>query len=204
MNEPKRIGRREALKWITTVTGIIWTMDSTMLQATSNKGYGNDPDLKNHSIKWPRTFSKEQLQTINAICDVIIPEDNISPSASQVGVGDFIDEWISAPYPNFQKDRNLILDGINWFNTMAQKQFGTRFELLSVEQQTQICDVICCLPKAACGFKQQAQFFTKIRYLTMGAFYTTEEGMKDVQYLGNEPLSEFKAPPDNVLKHVGL
>ena len=48
---------------------------------------------------WPLTLTKEQRATATALCDLIIPADDTSPAASSVGVVDFIDEWISAPYP---------------------------------------------------------------------------------------------------------
>ena len=34
-----------------------------------------------------------------------------APSASSLGVPDFVDEWVSAPYPDQVKDRPIILDG---------------------------------------------------------------------------------------------
>lgn len=207
--EPRRIGRREALKWIAVAGSAIWTMDSAMgLDAlerlTSIPTLGTDPDLINPKVPWPRTLTKEQLRTVNALCDVIIPEDDRSPAASRVGVGDFIDEWVSAPYPAFQNDRNIIVEGIKWIEAEAQKRFKNDFASLSEGQQHQICDSICYLPKAEPALKQPARFFSKMRHMTMGGFYTTDEGMKDIQYIGNIPMQQFDGPPPKVLKHLGL
>jgi len=47
---------------------------------------------------------------------MIIPADNASPGASAEGVPDFIDEWISSPYPAQAGDRRLVLDGLKWID----------------------------------------------------------------------------------------
>ena len=60
---------------------------------------------------WPLTLGPAARLTTAALCDLIIPADAVSPSASAVGVVDFIDEWISAPYPQQRADRALILRG---------------------------------------------------------------------------------------------
>ncbi|MBT8488759.1 MAG: gluconate 2-dehydrogenase subunit 3 family protein, partial [Gemmatimonadetes bacterium] len=56
-----------------------------------------DPDLVSPSVPWARTLSQTDLAALAVLCDVIIPADERSPSASAVGAQDFIDEWVSAP-----------------------------------------------------------------------------------------------------------
>ena len=46
--------------------------------------------------------------------DILLPEDSQLPSASQVGVVEVLDEWISAPYPDQQQDRTLLLAGFSY------------------------------------------------------------------------------------------
>jgi len=60
------------------------------------------------------------------------------------------------------------------------------------------------LPDAKPELKAGAKFFAKFRDLTAGGFYTTPEGMKDVGYIGNVPLAEFKNPPPEVLTKLGI
>jgi hypothetical protein len=52
--------------------------------------------------------------------------------------------------------------------------------------------------------KKAAQFFARFRDLVAGGFYTTPEGMKDIQYLGNVPLTKFDGPPPEVLAYLKL
>ncbi|MBT5169846.1 MAG: gluconate 2-dehydrogenase subunit 3 family protein, partial [Opitutales bacterium] len=40
--------------------------------------------------------------------------------------------------------------------------------------------------------------------LTMGGYYTTDHGTREVGYVGNVALASFDGPPPEVLKHLGL
>ncbi len=43
-----------------------------------------------------------------------------------------------------------------------------------------------------------------MRDLTATGFYTTLEGTKDLQYIGNTPQFGFKGPPKEVLEYLKL
>jgi hypothetical protein len=175
--------------------------------AAHAKGYGTDPDLiKTYKPGelWPLTFTPGQRRTAHALCDIIIPADEHSPSASAVGVVDFIDEGVSAPYPRQRRDRQTILEGFDWLDAESTRRFAGSFAALAIEQQDAICRDICHAAKAAPAFATAAKFFATYRNLTAGGFYTTPAGMKDVGYVGNVPLARFDGPPLEVLKAAGL
>ena len=155
---------------------------------------------------WPLTLTDAQRQTARVLCDLIIPADPSSPSASEVGVVDFIDEWISAPYKAQRHDRVTILQGLAWLDTEAASRYAPThsFVALTPDQQTAICDDICSAEKAQPHFAKAAKFFARYRDLTAGGFYTTPQGRQDLQYVGNVPLTHFDGPPPEVLKKVGL
>ena len=208
MDDVMRMDRREAIKWMLTASASLSVLDSASFAASASKqGYGTDPNLMRvykPGDLWPLTFSKSQHRTVSALCDVILPADDKSPSASQLKVPDFLDEWISAPYPRQQEDRKVILAGLSWLEEESKKRFHKNFSELSETQQHQICDQICSVDKASPSMKTAAQFFNKFRELAMGGFYSTPEGAKDIQYLGNVPLAKFDGPPPEVLKYLGL
>ena len=142
---------------------------------------------------WPLTLTKEQRVTATALCDLIIPADDTSPAASSVGVVDFIDEWISAPYPEHAVDRKTVLDGLSQVETEAQRRFNTTFAKLSTQQMSTIADAIVTEP-----------FFVRYRALTAGGFYTTPVGVRDLKYVGNVAMTTFEGPTQDVLKRLGL
>lgn len=208
----QRMERREAIKWMMAAATSAALLGSSGIgaesaSAPSGKGYGSDPDLlKDYKPGdvWPLTMNATQRQNAAALCDVIIPADAKGPAASAVRVHDFIDEWISAPYPGHDEDRKLILEGLAWIDTAAQKRFGGDFVNLGVRQKHAICDDICFLPRAKPEFQQAARFFKRYRDLTAGGYYTTPEGMKDLGYVGNVALEKFEGPTPEVLKKLGL
>jgi hypothetical protein len=153
---------------------------------------------------WPLTLSDGARLTTAALCDLIIPADDVSPAASAVGVVDFIDEWISAPYPQQRGDREVVLAGLAWIEDESRKRFGQAFHAVSEAQRAAIADDICSAARAAPQFAKAANFFAKFRDLTAGGFYTTPIGMKDIGYTGNVPLERFDGPPIEALKKAGL
>jgi len=213
--------RRTTLKWVLAAAGamagpqrVVYGLERadspTHVQDTpASKGYGADPDLSKFykpGELWPLTLTGPQRDTARVLCDLIIPADPSSPSASEVGVVDFIDEWISAPYPRQRQDRVIILNGLAWLDKEAASRYApsTSFAALTHEQQTVICDDICLVEKAKPHLAEAARFFASYRDLTAGGFYTTPQGRQDVRYVGNVPMTHFDGPPPEVLKKVGL
>ena len=182
-------------------------------QATNPMARGDlwDPDLLSPVIPWERQLDPDELESLAALCDVILPADERSPSASEVGAHDFIDEWLSAPYEGNQQGGVLIRGGLVWLDREAHTRFGSgvpssaRFRDLGEAQQRAICDDICDPERAEGGrFEAPALFFDRVRYLTLTAFWTTAEGMDDLRYIGNTPLTRWDPPPPEVLRHIGL
>ncbi|HSM35762.1 MAG TPA: gluconate 2-dehydrogenase subunit 3 family protein [Longimicrobiales bacterium] len=166
-----------------------------------------DPDLVAPVLPWEKILTEDEREGLAALCDVIIPADDRSPSASAVGAHDFIDEYVSAPYRNFEDDRVLVRGGLVWLDGEAARRFGEgqRFRTLAAARQREICDDICHSEDAAPEFAYGARFFDRVRDLTATAFYTTPEGMEDIGYVGNVPLSgPWPPPPPEALRHLGL
>jgi len=205
--------RRSSLKWMLAASAAMPLLargtfgENAPAAVPAARGYGTDPDLSKvyrPGDVWPLTLSPSQRITAAALCDVIVPADARSPSASSVGVVDFLDEWVSAPYPSQQIDRPLILDGLVWMDAEAQRRFGSAFAVLDEPRQHAICDDICYEKAALPRFAPAAKFFTRYRDLTAGGFYARPEGRKDLGYIGNVPLQKFSGPPLELLARLGL
>ena len=209
------LDRRTTIKWMFAAAAAVPSLHTLSYAAqpqardvaANQAGYGTDPDLVKEwkpGGPWPLTLGVAARLTTAALCDLIIPADASSPAASAVGVVDFIDEWISAPYPQQRGDREIVLPGLTWIEAEAQSRFSKAFAALAQSQKEAIANDICNPAKAAAQFADAAKFFAKFRDLTAGGFYTTPVGMKDIGYVGNVPLAKFDGPPLAVLKKVGL
>ena len=204
--------RRTSLKWMLSAAALpLVHLTGCSSEPTptlpSGVGYGTDPDLLKvygPGSVWPLTLDERQRRIATALCDLIVPADADGPGAVVVGVVDFINEWVSAPYPQQAADRELILTGFDWLDAQAQQRFSRGFGESSASQRGAICDDICYLPKARAEFKQAAEFFARYRDLTIGGFCTSPQGRQYLGYVGNVPLASFDGPPPEVLKLVGV
>jgi hypothetical protein len=202
--------RRTSLKWVL-VASTAWPLLERRIAGADPiveaLGYGSDPDLMRvyrPGELWPLVLSPAQRRLAGVLSDLILPADERSPSASAIGVVDFVDEWVSAPYPLQQQDRASVLDGFAWLDAEASRRGGLGFSDLAVADQLGICDAICDASRAASGLDMPAKFFARYRDLTAGAYYSSSAGRKDLDYIGNVPLARFEGPPPALLKALGL
>jgi hypothetical protein len=203
--------RRTTIKWVLAVSAA-WPLRGVhaSLAASASPaahGYGTDPDLLKlykPGELWPLTLTPPQRRLAAVLSDTIIPADEHSPAASSVGVVDFIDEWVSAPYPDNQRDRPIVLDGLVWLDAEATRRFGKAFVDLKAAQRAAICEEICDEARAAPERRKAAHFFAVYRNLTAGGFYSTPVGRKDLGYIGNVALASFEGPPPELLRKLNL
>jgi hypothetical protein len=163
-----------------------------------------DPDLLHPVRPWPLTLSEGERTTLAALCDLILPADAGSPAASALGAHEFIDEWVSAPYPAMQEDARLIRAGLAWLEDESLRWYHAGFAALDAERQRVICDTICDPADTPPELQAQAACFDRVRELAVIAHFTTREGMTDLGYVGNVALEAWPAPPPEVLRLVGL
>ncbi|MEJ1097034.1 MULTISPECIES: gluconate 2-dehydrogenase subunit 3 family protein [unclassified Pseudoxanthomonas] len=204
--------RRTSLKWMLSAAALplvhlAGCSSEPPPKLPSGVGYGTDPDLLKvygPGSVWPLTLSERQRATATALCDLIVPADANAPGAVAVGVVAFINEWVSAPYPQQAADRKRILAGFDWLDAQADQRFSRSFAGSSVVQRIEICDDIAYVPRARAEFKEAAEFFARYRDLTIGGFCTSPQGRQYLGYVGNVPLTSFDGPPPEVLKLVGV
>jgi hypothetical protein len=171
--------------------------------ALKGPGYGKDPNLMEPVVPWPLTMTRQELESTAALADLILPADGDAPAASQVGVPAFINEWVSAPYPTQQEQRGLIVPGLAWLDNEAISRGGQRFSHAGEKVQKSIADDIAFKDRVKPGYEKPAEFFARMRALTMGAYYTTPEGWKQIGYPGNTPvIGEYPGPTPEALSHI--
>lgn len=166
--------------------------------ATSATGYGTDPKLAKSYERgevWPLTLTEVEKKTTVALADMIFPKDELGPAASEVRVADFIDEWVSAPYPTQQNDRKVIIPGLKNLHAKCQERFQKDFADLSEEQKAGICDEMA----------KGDHFFHVFTNISAGAYYSDPKCWPAIGYSGNLPSSgAFPGPPEEVLKQAGV
>lgn len=144
-------------------------------------------------------FTPHEMQTITILADIIIPKDDVSGSASDAKVPDFI-EFIVKDQPEHQVP---MRGGLRWLDMQCLNRYKNSFAECNHQQQMEMVDEIAWPKKAKPEMKQGVNFFNRMRNLTATGFYTSEIGVKDVGYIGNTP-NQWNGVPDDVLKQYGL
>lgn len=140
-------------------------------------------------------FTEHEFATITVLADIIIPKDEVSGSASDAKVPDFID-FIVRDMPQHQIP---MRGGLRWMDMQCLKKYEKPFKDCTSQQQIELVDQVAYPQKAKPEMKQGVAFFSLMRNLTATGFYTSEIGVKDVGYAGNAP-NRWNGVPEEVLK----
>jgi hypothetical protein len=144
-------------------------------------------------------FTPDEMATIAVLADIIIPKDDVSGSATDAKVPEFI-EFIVKDKPEHQVP---MRGGLRWLDLQCLNRYQNAFKDCNQQQQIEMVDEIAYPKKAKPEMKQGVAFFNLMRNLTATGFYTTEMGGKDVGYMGNQP-NQWNGVPADVLKQYNL
>jgi gluconate 2-dehydrogenase gamma chain len=144
-------------------------------------------------------FTPDEMATITILGDIIIPKDEVSGSASDAKVPEFI-ELIVKDMPEHQTP---IRGGLRWLDVQCLNRWGKAFKDCTQPQQMEMVDAIAWPKRSKPEMAQGVAFFSLMRNLTATGFYTSEIGVKDVGYIGNAP-NVYNGVPQDVLKQYNL
>lgn len=190
------ITRREALQFAGVISLAAMRPQLAMGMAAQSSGYGTDPSLMTPVATWVRTLTEAQRALFAALCDIVLPAAGTHPSASQAGVQDFLDEWVSAPYPAMQRDCQLLMAGAAELDRRMQERYATRFAGASQGQQREIFESLFGEETALRTFP------ARVVNLIAGGYYLTTAGYADMGYVGNRALTVFPAPAADVMQQI--
>jgi gluconate 2-dehydrogenase gamma chain len=141
-----------------------------------------------------KVFDEHQWRTVQVLCDLIIPAEERSGSATQAGVPEFIDDWLDFRRHEDGTDAPaaLIQGGLAWLDQESNRLFGKDFALAAQSEQKQILDRVAWPARAAAGDTRWVRFFSRFRDLTVSGFFSSKMGVADLPYLGNRPVAQWK------------
>jgi hypothetical protein len=192
MADEKKISRRAALKVIAVGVG---TAGALQILENDVLGQHKHPDMQMDlppAASVPTTqaakfFNPQEMETITAISDLIIPTDEHSPGARAAEVSGFIDLMVNES-PN--EIRALWRDGLAAVDRMSELQFSAAFIRAGQEQQISLLKTISRNERRPKTIEER--FFVAIKSLTVDAYYTSAIGIhQDLRYKGNAILKEF-------------
>ena len=144
-------------------------------------------------------FNEHEMKTITVLSDIIIPKDEKSGSASDAKVPEFI-EFIVKDIPAHQVP---MRGGLRWLDLQCMRRYNADFVSCKSEDQIAMIDDIAFPELSKPEMQPGVAFFSLIRDLTATGFFTSEIGLKDLDYQGNRP-NQWDGVPEEVLNQYGL
>ena len=190
------LGRRDMLKVFSAVPAALIPAGSAA--AAVPKAYAK-PAAKAASGYQRKTFTDHEWETVKVLCDLIIPADERTGSATQAGVPEFMDDWLDFKGGDLRAE---IRGGLMWLDHECNRQFGHDFVRCAPAERKKILDRIAYPGKAAPENSNYVAFFNALRDLVVGGFYSSEMGVKDLPYLGNKMVADWEGCPSNVLAQI--
>lgn len=147
----------------------------------------------------PRFFKPDEWKALRILVDLIIPRDERSGSATDAGVPEFMD-WICTEYPSYGWAR----EGLRWLDGFAYDSHHKSFAKCTDAQRRGLLDQIAWPKKAKPELREGVTHFNHLRDFTASGFWSSQMGVKDLQYMGNAAIPEWKGCPANVLAKYGV
>jgi len=189
------VSRRNLFQILGAAPALVGVASRSALAQTHQ--HGTAATAQENGVKGPyrrQTFDDRQWRTVRVLCDLIIPADERSASATQAGVPEFLDDWIAfrTVQDGNQDLQAQIFGGLMWLDRESNARFQKDFADASADQQKQILDRIAYPKRAAKEDHPWVFFFSEFRNLTVSGFFSSKIGVADLPYLGNTAVAEWK------------
>ena len=162
----------------------------------------------------PQFFTAHEFATVRVLADMILPKDERSGSATEVGVPEFIDFILrdEPVLPQASPRQTAMRGGLAWLDLECQRRYDTTWVGCSERERGAVLDDVSWpVPLLAPGaeppqpdFAPGRAFFFSFRDLTASGFWTSKPGMADLQYMGNRFVAEWTGCPDEALRQIGV
>jgi gluconate 2-dehydrogenase gamma chain len=141
----------------------------------------------------PKFFDAHQYQTLQLLCETILPADADSGGAIEGGAPEFIDLITSEN----QEYQSQLGDGLKWVDSACTTRYLKTYLECAPGQKKEILDQIAYRKNAVQdeSLTQAVEFFSLLRNLTADGFFTSKIGIKYLGYKGNSYLTQFPGCP---------
>ncbi len=192
---PNNLSRRDILKSLTmgVSAGSVLRMIPLQAAAQVHQMVKEERAQASAGGYTPKFFSAHAYQTLRSLCQTIIPPDEKGGGALEAGAPEFTDLLTSEN----QEYQLTLGGGLAWLDSTCNDRYGKVFLECAAAQQTEVLDQIAYRENArkdpALG--PGVKFFSLLRDLTADGFFTSEIGIKYLEYIGNTYLAEFPGCP---------
>ncbi len=168
----------------------------------------------------PKFFTPQEWATVGVLVDLILPRDERSGSATEAGVPEFMDFFLTDPLEDDrsrERRQTTMRGGLAWIDNECRRGFGGKsFVECTETERTVLLDGIAYWKgdeeddealrerRPQVVLRHGPDFFNSFRDLTASGFWSSKMGVEDLGYKGNTFVREFTDPPAEVLRKLGL
>ena len=138
----------------------------------------------------PIFFSPREYSLVERLTDIIIPSDE-TPGAREAGVAEFIDLMTSRD-PELQHD---LRGGLSWLDGRSRAVHSKPFLQLTADEQSALLEPLAYKKKFRNDESRGRMFFETVREYTVMGFYTSEIGLKELDFPGFQFYAQSPACP---------
>lgn len=192
-----RMNRREALKLLATapfIASLDWTPEEVSAAALKVD------DLAGTTYA-PEFFTDHEWRTVHVLVDLIIPADEKSGSATDAGVPEFMDFILNESSELRQRS---MREGLAWLDAESRRRNSVAFVDASDAQRRAILDDIAWPARAPESMRDAVSWFNGFRDLTAAGFFSSRIGYDDLDFRGNEFVTEWQGCPPAALEKLGV
>ena len=164
----------------------------------------------------PKLLTEHEFQTVSKLAELIVPADDRSGSAADAGAPEFIDLLCSQN----ETLARTYTGGIGWLDARMRQRHDSTFVEAGEQQQAEMLDLLAGAQRNSTepdagwdrdyarfrdyGIEKRSdlgagvRFFDWVRKMSVDAYYTSEIGIKDLGYAGNQALSEYIVPQEAI------
>ncbi len=136
----------------------------------------------------PKGLTQHEFDTLRTLSEIIVP------GASKGSAAEFIDLLASQNTDML----TIYTGGIAWLDEAMKRQYHSDFLGAKTEQRTEMLDKIAYRKNRTAELAPGITFFNWARRMTVDAYYTSAAGIKEVGYIGNRGMKEFKVPQEAI------
>jgi hypothetical protein len=156
----------------------------------------------------PKFFTPLEWKNMGVLVDDIIPKDERGGSATEAKVPEFMDFILS---DGNAQNRTNMRAGLGWLDQESLKRFGTSYANTVSTSRTRILDDIAWPAKATDAFRAPitgnltpVTWFTSVRNLTAGGYFSSRVGYKSIGFTGGVALPKWMGSSPEIMKKLGL
>ncbi len=193
------ITRRDALRRLALTLGVAGIVDRVAAQEVHQMA----AQAAAGGAYTPKGLTPHEYRTLERLTDLVVPVENGSPGAVAAGCA----AWIDMLTSENDQLKTTYTTGLAWMDAAMKERGAVDFVSASEADQTALLDRIAYRRNASPELDPGIQFFSWARRMTVDAFYTSEIGIRDIDYRGNTALTSYPAPTEAIayaLKRSGL